>query len=255
MRLAFRCAAVVSVAALAFVAGCSEDAAPADTATTSTSDPAEETSPPEPSPEPTPTPEPSAEPAPTPEAPPALTTLAPEVMLPGSAYGAETDTPSEITELVDAWALPESCGVGGSSTALVSRAVAYGDGAYESVVGIQQLAVFPDAGTARAEMDRIHREASLCVNIAQDGQTIYAVESIGVGAQGIGLATDYYGSSATGNLDEAMGYYVVMTRRGNAVTLVGYVGGESTIGPSRENAVSTSQAAWELLCVYDSAGC
>lgn len=253
MRLVFRHAAVVCLASLAFVAGCSDGAAPADTTTTSA--PAEETSPPEPSPEPTPAPEPSAEPTPAPVAPPALTTLASEVMLPGSAYGAQTDTPSEITETVDAWALPESCGVGGPSTALVSRAVAYGDGELESVVGIQQLAVFPDRGTASAEMNRIHIEASICVNIVQDGQTIYEVESIGVGAEGIGLVTDYYGSSTAGNLDEAMGYYVVMTRRGNAVTLVGYVGGESTIGLSRENAVSTSQAAWDLLCAYDSAGC
>ncbi|PFG34574.1 hypothetical protein [Sanguibacter antarcticus] len=182
------------------------------------------------------------------------TTLSPEAMLSGAAFGAEGVEPV-VTESVDVWALPESCAADGPSTAVVSRGVTYGDGAFESTVETQQLAVFEDADAAVAEAQRLAEVMSACTPTDADGQTAYVAEKVAVGAQGTGLAVDYYGTSMTGSVDDALGYYVVTTRRGNAVTLVGHLGGEASIARSRGDAVASSQAAWGLLCVYDSAGC
>lgn len=243
-----RAAAVTSALVLAItLGGCSGDVVPSQEATPS---PSEE---PAPSDEPTPSVEPSAAPV-APVAAPIVTTIAPEVMLPGEAFGAAAADPVEITEGVEMWMLPEGCPAGAPTAAVSSRMVSVGDGMYEARVGVQQLAVFADAEAATVEAQRLHDAAAACAGTAGQSQ-VYVVEDVAVGAQGTGVAYDYYGTSATGTLDEAQGYYVVATRRANAVTIVGYYGGEDTIGSSRENAVATSQAAWELLCSYDSAGC
>ncbi|QZN85614.1 hypothetical protein [Cellulomonas sp. C5510] len=70
-----------------------------------------------------------------------------------------------------------------------------------------------------------------------------------------GLATDVDGASAQGPLDEALGSYLAVTRRGTAVTVVGLEGGERTVGAARDVATRLAGQAWELLCGYDSAGC
>ncbi|WP_158068927.1 hypothetical protein [Cellulosimicrobium sp. CUA-896] len=80
-------------------------------------------------------------------------------------------------------------------------------------------------------------------------------EPLDVGAQGAGLATDYYGASDGGDLDGALGSYLAATRRGTAVTLVALDGGETTVGVARETVVANAQAAWDLLCRYDAEGC
>ena len=237
-----RTAAIGIVAVVTVLGGCSDAAAPEDDASTA---PADQTQ------EPAPTVAPTAEPSPEV---PVVTTLPPESVLTGAAFDADGVEPV-VTEPVDAWALPESCAAGGPSTAVASRGVAYGDGAFETTVGTQQVAVFADADAATTEAQRLADALTACAGTAPDGQTVLAVEDVAVGAQGTGLVVDYYGASATGGDDDALGYYVVTTRRGNAVTLVGHLGGEASIGTSRANAVASSQAAWELLCVYDSAGC
>lgn len=243
MRPTLRRTAAIGVLALVTVlGGCSDAAAPEDDASTA---PTEQTQEPAPTAEPTPEPTTAA---------PVVTTLPPEAMLTGLAFDSDGVEPVVI-EPLDAWALPESCAAGGPSTAVVSRGVAYGDGAFEATVSTQQVAVFADADAATTEAQRLADVLSACAGTAPDGQTVYAVEDVAVGAQGTGLVVDYYGASATGSGDDALGYYLVTTRRGNAVTLVGNLGGEASIGTSREDAVASSQAAWELLCIYDSAGC
>lgn len=197
-------------------------------------------------------PAPSAEP--TPEPAPVTTTLPPEAMLTGADFQ-QDGVDAVVTEPLEAWALPETCAAGAPSTAVASRGVAFGDGAYESTVGMHQVAVFADVEAATAEAQRLADVMAACAAVPAEGGGAFVVEDVAVGAQGTGLAVDYYGASASGDVDSALGYYVAMTRRGNAVTLSGQLGGEWTVGVSRTNAVSTSQAAWELLCIYDSAGC
>lgn len=241
--LALPAAATVAVLLLA---GCSDDAAPSASPTPSATS--------EQSPTPSPSAEPSETPSPSPE-PTAQTALPEEAMLTAAALGAPEGTVAVVTEPVDAWALPEACAAGAPTTAVVSRGLAYGDGAFESTVGIQQVAVFADADAASVEAQRLTNAVAACAGAGPDGQTAYLAEEVAVGAQGTGLIVDYYGVYAAGTGDESLGYYVVTTRRGNAVTLVGQVGGEATVGVSRENAVASTQAAWELLCVFDAEGC
>ena len=135
------------------------------------------------------------------------------------------------------------------------RTATEGDGADEGTVGVHQVAVFADADAATAEAARLADLLAACA--AQGGAegTAYTAEPLDVGAQGSGLATDYYGSGGSGDLDTALGTYLATTRRGAAVTLVALDGGESTVGAARETVAEQTRAAWELLCRYEQAGC
>ncbi|MEP7762485.1 hypothetical protein [Sanguibacter sp. 25GB23B1] len=239
MRPTLRHTAAVGILALVTVlGGCSDAAAPEDGASTG---PTEQTQ------EPAPTAEPTTEA-------PVGTTLPPEVMLTGADFGMDRED-AVVTEPIGTWALPDACTGGVPSTAAASRGVAYGNGELESTVGTHQVAVFADVAEATAEAQRLGDVMTACAAApAQDGGALF-VEDVPVGAQGKGLAVDYYGTSAGTDGQESLGYFVAITRRGNAVTLSGHLGGESSVGESRTNALSTSQAAWELLCIYDSAGC
>lgn len=185
---------------------------------------------------------------------PALPTDAPaDVLLPAGAWGAEGGR-AEAEGVAD-WHLPEACADGGPADATAMRTATEGDGAAEGVVGVHQVAVFADADAATAEAARLADLLAACA--AQDGAegTTYAVEPVDVGAQGTGLATDYYGSGESGDLDTALGTYLTTTRRGAAVALVALDGGESTVGAARETVSEQARAAWELLCRYEQAGC
>lgn len=185
---------------------------------------------------------------------PALPTDAPaDVLLPAGAWGAEGGR-AEAEGVAD-WHLPEACADGGPADATAMRTATEGDGAAEGVVGVHQVAVFADADAATAEAARLADLLAACA--AQGGAegTTYTVEPVDVGAQGTGLATDYYGSGESGDLDTALGTYLTTTRRGAAVALVALDGGESTVGAARETVSEQARAAWELLCRYEQAGC
>jgi glucose/arabinose dehydrogenase len=177
-----------------------------------------------------------------------------EALLPATAWPASGGAREESEGVVD-WRLPQACATGGPAGALAMRTVAQGDGAAEAPVGVQQVAVLADADAAMAEVDRLTAALTACTGYASDSSTTYVVEPLAVGAQGVGLATDYYGSSASGDLDGAIGSYLGVTRRGAAVTVVALEGGESTVGAARETVTGATQAAWELLCAYDAEGC
>lgn len=185
---------------------------------------------------------------PTPTSP-AQTAVPAEVMLPEGAFVNVTGAVQQ-TEGVAPWSLPESCLVGAPDTATAMRQVTFGDGAEEGQIGMDQVAVFADADAAVAEMDRIAAAVESC-SATPGTESTYRVEPVEIGAQGIGLVNDYYG---TGD-DSAMGTYTVVTRRGNAVRLVGIVGGESLVGETRAHVTPAAQQGWELLCGYDTSGC
>ncbi|MEP7762486.1 hypothetical protein [Sanguibacter sp. 25GB23B1] len=182
----------------------------------------------------------------------AATSLPDGLMLSGAAFGADGVAPV-VNETIDAWALPGPCAAGAPSTALASREVAYSDDAVEPTIATQQLAVFADASVAVTEAKRLADVMAACAAASVEGT--FVVEDVRVGAQGRGLVVSYDGAVASGRGDDAPGYYLVTTRRGNAVTLVGHLGGTASVGESRTSAVKDAQAAWRLLCVYDSAGC
>lgn len=184
----------------------------------------------------------------------APTQIPEEALLPESAWE-NVGGPRLVSPRVVDWRLPQSCAAGAPSGATAMRTVTQGDGDYEAAVGVQQVAVFADADAAVAEAGRIGAALTACADATTAEPTTYVLEPLAVGAQGVGFATDYYGISASGDLDEALGTYLATIRRGNAVTVVALEGGESTIGVARETVTSRAQAAWELLCRYDSAGC
>lgn len=195
--------------------------------------------------------------APTPSATPTTapaTDVPPDAMLPETSWTGTEGGRQDAAGVVD-WRLPEACAVGAPEGATAMRTVQQGDGEVESQVGVQQVALFADADAAVAEADRLAAALTACTTYAFDTETTYVVEPLDVGAQGTGLATDYYGASADGDLDTAMGSYLASTRRGTAVTVVALEGGESTVGDSRATVTAQAQAAWDLLCAYDSAGC
>lgn len=214
------------------------------------------------SPEATPSPEPTVAPtaAPTQEsgAPstPAPTTpqeVPQDVVLGPEGLGTAEQPREQDTDL-RAWELPEACdAVVPEAAAMLT--VTQGTGEFEEAVGLQQVAVFDDADAAVSAADALTAALTSCTLHASETGTTYVLEDIAVGAQGHGLATDYYGASAGGPLDEALGSYLAATRRGSAVTLVGTLGGESTVGFAREHVVGLAQSAWELLCGFDSTGC
>jgi len=182
------------------------------------------------------------------------TDVPPAVMLPETTWqGTGPEGPREESAGVVAWRLPESCAAGAPAEAVAMRTVAQGSGELESPVGLHQVALLPDADAAVAEVDRLTAVLTACT--ADDGATAYVVEPLAVGAQGIGLATAYDRASAAGAVDDALGSYLTVTRRGPAITLVGLEGGEGTVASARETATRQVQEAWGLLCAYDSAGC
>lgn len=190
--------------------------------------------------------------APTPTAP-VATDIAPDVLLAEAVWtAAGAEVPRQEKDGVVEWRLPTACAAGAPTQALAMRSVTHGTGEYESSVGAQQVAVLPDADAAVAEADRLATVLGACTG---EPPTLYVVEPLAVGAQGIGLATDYYGASASGPLDGAMGTYAAITRRGTAVTLVALDSGEGTVGAARQTVTGLAPQAWEQLCVFDAAGC
>lgn len=242
MRTSTLLTCALTTAALA-LAGCSA----AEPAAGPTTPPPSSSAPPAASPS---EPEPS-DPAPSA---PTATEVPAEAMLPETSWtgteGGRQDSPGVV-----AWRLPEACAAGAPEGASAMRTVQQGDGGTESQVGVQQVAVFADADAAVAEADRLGAALTACPEYASDTETTYVVEPLDVGAQGTGLATDHYGASADGDLDTAMGSYLATTRRGTAVTVVAIEGGEGTVGDARATVTAQAQAAWGLLCAYDSAGC
>lgn len=179
-----------------------------------------------------------------------------EVMLPATAWASigPDDVREESADVVG-WRVPEACDVGSPTGGLAMRTVTAGSGELETRVGVQQVVVLADADAAVAEADRLGDALTACTQHVPEDSTTYVVEPLAVGAQGVGLATDYYGGSVEGALDDTMGTYLGITRRGNAITLVAVDGGEGTVGTAREAVTVNAQAAWESLCTYDSAGC
>lgn len=177
--------------------------------------------------------------------------------LAGAMLGAEAlgppDEPREESEGVVEWRVPEVCAAA-APEALDMSTITQGTGEFEETVGVHQVAVFEDADAAMAATDDLVAALDQCAE-AGSGESVYVLEDIAVGAQGAGLATDYYGTSVSEDLDDAVGTYLALTRRGNAVTLVSAEGGESTVGAARERVVEQLAGAWELLCGYDSQGC
>jgi len=228
-----------------------DDAAPDESATPSASEtqsPSEEATSPSPTATtPTETEPPSSEPA----------VDIPAQVLPEATLDAEllgtADQPREETAGITTWRLPEDCRPP-TPDALDMWTVTRGSGEFEEPVGIQQVAVFADAGAATAAADALLASMESC-STAEGAATRYVVEGVDIGAQGHGLVTDYYGASATGDLATAIGDYVAQTRRGTAVTLVGYQGGESQVQTASQRTRTLLATAWERLCVYDSAGC
>lgn len=226
------------------------DAAPVESATSSTSETEspteEETSSSPTATSPTETESPPSEPA----------VDIPAQVLPEATLDAEllgtADQPREETAGITAWRLPEDCRPP-TPDALDMWTVTQGSGELEEPVGIQQVAVFADAGAATAAADALLASMESCA-AAEGAATRYVVEGVDIGAQGHGLVTDYYGASAT-DLATAIGDYVAQTRRGTAVTLVGYQGGETQVQSAGQSTRLLLATAWERLCVYDSAGC
>jgi hypothetical protein len=228
----------VAVCALALAACTSTDPTTQDPSTTAA--------------EPAPT---ASDPAPTGTAP-VATDVPPEVMLPETSWqGTGPEGPREESAGVVAWRLPESCNAGTPTEAVAMRTVAQGSGEAESPVGVHQVVLLPDADAAVAEADRLTAALAACTRYASDSATTYAVEQLDVGAQGVGLATDDYGASADGSIDDAIGSYLGLTRRGPAITLVGFESGEGSVGTERATVTGLAQEAWGLLCAYDEAGC
>lgn len=191
--------------------------------------------------------------APTTEAPAATTDLPATALLSQEAFYPKDGVRTE-REGVETWLLPSGCEALTPGTAAAMRTVIQGDGAYEDSVGQQQVAVFADVDAAVAEADRLGGALAACAGDA-DHTTTFATEPVAVGAQGVGLVVSYYGNYVPGQDEMSLGYFLTVTRRGNAVTLVTNAGGEDTIKGSREVVVTELQAAWELLCAYDSSGC
>lgn len=184
------------------------------------------------------------------------TDVPPEVMLPETSWqGLGPEGPREESAGVVDWRLPGSCDAGTPTEAVAMRTVAQGSGEAESPIGLQQVVLLPDADAAVAEVDRLTAALTACTRYGSDSATTYVVEQLDVGAQGLGLATDYYGASADGSVDDAIGSYLGLTRRGAAVTLVGFEGGEGNVAAQRGTATEKAQEAWGLLCAYDAEGC
>ena len=183
-----------------------------------------------------------------------------DVLLPEEAF-APRDGDRSTTEGVEPWVLSTSCDLGSPSGAASMTSIRQGDGQFEVPVGLQQVAVYTDAAAAQAEAARVGAAAQACADAAaagpseDGGNTRYLVEQVPVGADGTGIATDYYGATAGDPDAVVIGDYVVLTRRGTALTLVGESGGEDDTDSARSTVVALAQQAWERLCAYEQAGC
>jgi len=225
---------------------CADGAEPAEPEDTRASPPLTTTA------APTPDPTDDAEtwtPSPEPSTPSVPTDVPPEVLLTAEVLGAVADAPRETVEVVTPWRLPPDCAVHPPTTATAMRTQQLGDGQYESVIAVQQVAAFPDADVAVAEAARLAAALERCTT-AEGSSNLYTVEDVAVGAQGRGLSTGFYGDTS----DDALGTYLVVTRRGSAVALVGGEAGERSIGSARDQETAHASAGWELLGRYDIAG-
>ncbi|SFB25819.1 PknH-like extracellular domain-containing protein [Cellulomonas marina] len=242
-RTATACAGVLAVLTAGGVTACTSDGSSAAPATSAspTGQLASVTASATPSEAPA---TPDASLAPTPVV--APTDVPDEVLLPPAALDGQ-GLPRQLVEVVVPWRLPPGCGAGQPDTAVAMRGQELGTGEFEAVVPVQQVAVFPDAAAAVVELDRVRGRLAGCAPEEPDATTVYVREDVAVGAQGTGLATSYNG----GTDDGALGTYAVLTRRGNAVVLVGGEGGERNLGDARAQETAHAQAAWELLARYE----
>ena len=190
---------------------------------------------------------------PTAEAPAPATDLPASVMLSQEAFYPEDGARTE-REGVETWLVPNGCEPVAPDAAVAMRTLTQGDGAFEDSVGQQQVAVFADVDAAVAEADRLGAVLAECSG-TEDLTTGFTTEPVEVGAQGIGLVVSYYGDYVPGQDEMSLGYFLSVTRRGNAVTLVTNAGGEYSIKASRDLVVPELQAAWEQLCAYETDGC
>ncbi|WP_298455485.1 hypothetical protein [uncultured Cellulomonas sp.] len=181
--------------------------------------------------------------------------MSPDVLLDAETLGS-AQQPREEDPALRAWVLPDGCDAVVPDAASMLT-VTQGTGEMEQGVSLHQVAVFADADAAVAAADALTATLTACAERGpgEGRDTRYALESIPVGAQGSGFAVDYYGASGAHPLDGAIGRYLATTRRGNAVTVVGTLSGEATVGAARDQVVGWAQSAWELLCGYDSRGC
>lgn len=154
------------------------------------------------------------------------------------------------TDQAETWFLSSACSVPAAPEAVAVQSVS--QGVYESTdpVGIQTVAVFEDAETATAVADRVGAAMDACVDAPPAESGTYRVEDLEVGTQGRGLANSYAEPG-----DEGAGSYAAVTRRGNAVTIVAMLSGETSVGSARDAVVSGLGTAFDRLCSYDSAGC
>lgn len=201
-----------------------------------------------PSTTPEPTPEETPEESPAPQVP---TDITADVLLPDGSF--EYANPGTEPASTTSWVLPQDCGeVPLPASATASDGLRYGDGRQESVVGLHQVVVTADAAAATAVADEVAAAFARCAPPTENPGA-YAVEDVAVGAQGTGLAWSYY---RTGEVrDDDIGTYMVVTRRGNAVALVGTLSGESSVAVARTDVTALAQQAWERLCRYDAEGC
>ena len=133
------------------------------------------------------------------------TDVSAEVVLPGTAWDAiGPDDVREESEGVVAWRVEVTCDAGTPADARRDAHRHAGLGRVESRVGVQQVAAFADADAAVAEADRLAAALTACAATAPGDSATFVVEPLAVGAQGIGLATSYYG----GLEDDAMGTYL-----------------------------------------------
>lgn len=163
----------------------------------------------------------------------ALTTVPPEALvLP----------PASRTGVVEWESVGLDCRLGRPAGARAMRSDQEGDGAFETSVTVQQVAAFADAAAAQAEANRVSAAMRAC---AQNPQL--TTKAVPVGAQGVGLAYSYGPTSS----DYPYGSCLVLTRRGNALSMSGSKFGEGSLGSATEAATTLAREGWEALCVFD----
>lgn len=205
--------------------------------------------------------------APSTPAPPASTPTSPPASAGASSTSslapARTDVPDGAVLPVEqsagdalgvvAWTVPDGCAADPPRGAAAMRTVTDGDGRFEKVVRVQQVAAFPDAGAAVAEAGRLAGVMERCADDdGADPERLRSSGPVAVGAQGHGLARRY----DAGGAPAPFGTFAVVLRRGNALTLLAHTGGEISVQGSRTALLADAQTAWERLCLYDrTAGC
>ena len=149
-----------------------------------------------------------------------------------------------VPGVVEWVSLSTDCSLGTPRPAVGMLSNQQGTGAQEEPVSIQQVAIFPDVDTAVAEADRVSRVMARCASAPA-----YSSAPVPVGAQGIGLAYGYGGAGSSDSYP--FGSHLVLTRRGNALSLTGSVGGEGSPARARKVATDLANQAWSALCGYD----